>query len=369
MAGAAAAWGLRGARVVVLERSHRIGSYASGRNAGILRAVVADPIWAAWCARAMLVMRQSELGGLFAPIGCWLTADAGGHAEAAPPAGLPAALGALAARAATHGGDVAEVEIGQIAAAWQIAPARIAGLAPTALLVRSDGVVDPPRLLQALIDGALGRGAELALGCAVTSLRPESWRGIAGWRITTSQGAWWARVVVNAAGAWCDELVAAADLPPIGLVPMKRHIMRVGAPTGATALAVPAPVSAARSRPVWWHLGAAEHYIRATDDGGFVASTCDARATHADDYEEDDGVAAAHRAHLANWFPWLAAAEVSTQGCLRTFLPSAALTATDVPFVRELAPGYVAVCGLGGHGATIAAAVGQAAAARIAAAL
>jgi D-arginine dehydrogenase len=52
------------------------------------------------------------------------------------------------------------------------------------------------------------------------------------WIVTTSAGAFIAPIVVNAAGAWADELAALAQLPPIGLVPKRRTALTISPPAG-----------------------------------------------------------------------------------------------------------------------------------------
>jgi len=42
------------------------------------------------------------------------------------------------------------------------------------------------------------------------------------WRIDTSNGTFEAATVVNAAGAWCDEIAKLVGAPPVGLVPKRR---------------------------------------------------------------------------------------------------------------------------------------------------
>ncbi|MEO1000777.1 MAG: FAD-dependent oxidoreductase, partial [Pseudomonadota bacterium] len=54
----------------------------------------------------------------------------------------------------------------------------------------------------------------------------------AGWRIETAAGPVRAAAVVNAAGAWADELGALAGARPIGLVPKRRTAAIVAAPKG-----------------------------------------------------------------------------------------------------------------------------------------
>lgn len=349
LAGAATAWGLSQRagwhgprpRVALLERETDLGTFASGRNAGILRSVVADPNWAAWCRQSMEVLRQSDLASLFAPVGCWLTsAD-------------EARLSALEQRAREQGVDVNKIGLQDVVTSWGIAPTQISALAAHALHIKTEGVIDPPRLLKAFVERAQAGATALHLSCGVTALRRETHAGVTGWRVTTTHGDWFARVVVNAAGSWCDDLVAASGLPAMGLVPMKRHIMRIATPSTAQP-----------ARSVWWHVDACEHYIRPLGNHEFIASTCDATPTHASDYAADAAMHASHRAHIDAWLPWLKGATITSMGCLRTFAPGP--MTEEKAFIWELAPGYVAVCGLGGHGATVAALVGQKAAARVA---
>jgi D-arginine dehydrogenase len=50
------------------------------------------------------------------------------------------------------------------------------------------------------------------------------------WRIDTPAGTFRAPVVVNAAGAWADDIARLAGLPAIGLVPKRRTALIVAAP-------------------------------------------------------------------------------------------------------------------------------------------
>jgi len=61
-------------------------------------------------------------------------------------------------------------------------------------------------------------GAEIRLACRFVSAERVADR----WRVTTSQGVIEAGAIVNAAGAWADEIAVACGVPPVGLVPMRR---------------------------------------------------------------------------------------------------------------------------------------------------
>lgn len=70
------------------------------------------------------------------------------------------------------------------------------------------------------------RGGRLVTDAPVDSLAR---RGGA-WMTQTPAGDFAAPVVVNAAGAWADELAGLAGLPPIGLVPKRRTALIVSSP-------------------------------------------------------------------------------------------------------------------------------------------
>jgi len=64
------------------------------------------------------------------------------------------------------------------------------------------------------------------------------------WTATTPAGSFTAPVVVNAAGAWADQLAALAGLPPVGLVPRRRTALIVAAPPGIDVGAWPLTIDA-----------------------------------------------------------------------------------------------------------------------------
>ena len=66
--------------------------------------------------------------------------------------------------------------------------------------------------------GVLARGGELRLSAGVIGLGERD----SGWAVQTAGGEIGAGAVVNAAGAWCDEVAAMGGIEPIGLTPMRR---------------------------------------------------------------------------------------------------------------------------------------------------
>ncbi len=59
------------------------------------------------------------------------------------------------------------------------------------------------------------------------------------WRLTTGADAFSAPVVINAAGAWADDIAAKTDAPPLGIQPKRRTALLAELPAGMDAAAWP----------------------------------------------------------------------------------------------------------------------------------
>jgi D-arginine dehydrogenase len=64
------------------------------------------------------------------------------------------------------------------------------------------------------------------------------------WNASTPAGEFAAPVVVNAAGAWADEIAVLAGLPPIGIMPKRRTALIVAAPPGIDSAGWPITIDA-----------------------------------------------------------------------------------------------------------------------------
>jgi len=78
--------------------------------------------------------------------------------------------------------------------------------------------MDVNALHQGFLRGAKARGAELRQKAQVQGLTPEK----GGWRVNVSGEEISAGVVINAAGAWCDEIADLAGAARVGLTPKRR---------------------------------------------------------------------------------------------------------------------------------------------------
>jgi D-arginine dehydrogenase len=80
--------------------------------------------------------------------------------------------------------------------------------------------IDVAALHQGFVAGLRRRGGRLVTDAGVTALRREA--GL--WTAATRAAAFAAPIVVDAAGAWADQLAALAGLAPLGLAPKRRTV-------------------------------------------------------------------------------------------------------------------------------------------------
>jgi glycine/D-amino acid oxidase-like deaminating enzyme len=301
-AGCATAWALARAGiddVVVIERERELGRYASGRGAGLGRQLAEDDDTTVLTVRGAAVLR-GELAAAWTPCGGLLSFDDAAHADA------------YVARARRFGVPVERIDRDAVVARWPVARALTIA---SGLRVPGDGVIDIRRLL-----AMYAERARIVLDAPVV--------GVSAGTVATSRGEIAARVVVDAGGPWAGRLTA--DEP---LATFKRHlaVLEVAPPDGAS----------------WWHLGDAEVYARG-EAGGVLASPCDETRGSPDDFEvAGDGVAPVRA---------LFGAPVRREwACVRSFTQD-----RKMRLGRDARrPWLVWAAGLGGHGATASAAIGE----------
>lgn len=99
--------------------------------------------------------------------------------------------------------------------------------------------IDVNGLLQVFASRFRHHGGELLTNARVVEITPNSAHASKGFRVTTSAGNLKARVIVNAAGAWADEIATLAGVAPLGLQPKRRTIAVIEAPSSADVEAMP----------------------------------------------------------------------------------------------------------------------------------
>jgi D-arginine dehydrogenase len=203
--------------------------------------------------------------------------------------------------------------------------------------------IDVNGLHQGYLRGLKARGGALVTRAEVRALQP----GRAGWLVETKAGDFTAPVVVDAAGAWCDEIAALAGAKPVGLVAKRRTAITFDAPADQDASAWPLAV------------GVAEDFYFKPDSGRLMGSPADETPMPPCDVQPDelDIAIAVERIQAATTL------EIRRIGNawagLRTF---AADKTTVVGFDPERA-GFFWLAGQGGYGIQTAPAMGRLAAA------
>ncbi len=310
-----------GAGVVLIEREPLPAQHASGRSASVLSETSGHP---AVCALARLSRPFFETPPdefadhpLLSSRGLmWV-----GEAADAP------SLDALADAGARLRPSVTRLDPDEVAS-------RLAGFEPHT--IAGGGVWEPEAMsidTAAVIAGYLrlfrGAGGVTMLADEALRLRADD---SGGWTVTTSGTTIQTRSVVNAAGAWVDEVGVRAGLEPIGFQALRR-----------TAAIVPAP-----ERVASWPLvmDVAGRYYCEPEPGGLLVSPADEHPSEPCDArpEELDVALALERVALATGLP-LRSVRRAWAG-LRTFAPDRAPVIGEDP----RAPGFWWLAGQGGAG-------------------
>ena len=103
--------------------------------------------------------------------------------------------------------------------------------------------MDVHAIHQGFLRAAKSAGAQLVCEAQVRQLRREG--GV--WCAQTAAGRFCAPVLINAAGAWCDELAHLAGVAAVGLVPMRRTAFTCDVPPGTEISGWPLVIDADES--------------------------------------------------------------------------------------------------------------------------
>jgi D-arginine dehydrogenase len=123
--------------------------------------------------------------------------------------------------------------------AHALVPAFRPGYLGGAVLEPGSADIDVAVLHQGYVRQAKRGGATVLLDCAIAALHRAGGR----WVVRTNQGTVSAPVVVNAAGAWGDEVARLAGATPVGLRPLRRTAMLIDPPRGLSCTQWPAAIA------------------------------------------------------------------------------------------------------------------------------
>jgi D-arginine dehydrogenase len=337
MAGASAAYFLAPhASVILLEREPQPGYHATGRSAALYSETYGNATVRAITTASRPFYFQPPAGfspyPLVTPRGALIVGAAADHDA------LRQALEAMRALVP----NIAWWTQGQILQ-------RVPVLQPEAAVY---GVFEPDAMdmdvhgiHQGFLRGAKAAGARLVCDAGVTQIRHDG----QAWCVETAAGSFSAPLLVNAAGAWCDELAQLAGVRPVGLVPMRR-----------TAFTCELPASVQSQH---WPLviDAAETFYFKPEAGLLLVSPANADPVPAQDVqpEELDVAMAVDRLEMATT---LQVRQVRRKWAgLRSFVADK----TPVLGFAPDAPGFFWLAGQGGYGIQTAPAMGELAAALV----
>jgi D-arginine dehydrogenase len=215
------------AAVIVAEQEDTHGYHTSGRSAAMYIESYGNEPVRRLTAASRAFFEQPPPGftdyPLLDPRGCLTIARADQDED----------LDALAAQIASTGGVFRELN-GE--AAQAMIPALKPEASHRALFEPDSADIDVNALHQGFLRTAKARGAAFRLNARAVHIE----RAAGVWRVTLAEGdTIEARVIVNAAGAWADEVAGLAGVRPIGLTPKRRTVILLDPPPGVAIGAWP----------------------------------------------------------------------------------------------------------------------------------
>jgi D-arginine dehydrogenase len=318
------------ARVAIVEREAQPGHHSTGRSAALFAPSYGPPQ-----VRALTRASRAFLDGVpaLAPRGAMFVART-------------AQLGTLHA---LHDSLVAEGALGVQLLSTQAAQQRVPVLredAVAAALFDEDASdIDVHALHQHFLRGAKAHRSELR--CDFDAVQIGFTQGR--WEVHDGQRTLRAPLLVNAAGAWADEVGVLAGASPVGLQPKRRSAFLFAPPAGLDTRA-------------WPEVGGIDEDFYFTPQGGVLLGSpanADPVAPHDVVAEELDIATGIERIEAATTLA--IRRPLRTWAGLRSFVPDGAL----IGGFDDALPGFFWCCGQGGYGIQTSAAMGAACAARV----
>jgi D-arginine dehydrogenase len=311
IAGISAAARLSGlGRVIVLEAEDALAHHASGRSAALYEPRYGAP------AVVGLSMASGDyfrsLPGVLSPRGLMLVAKADARA------------------AFDH--DLAAMEFDEVsvAEAQEIVPILNPGAVAFAGYASHAEDVDTDLLIQGFAREAKSRGAQIVTKARVSAITKAS----GGWRVASLAGDFTAHMVVNAAGAWVDQVAVMAGVRPLGFSPLRRSMARIPAPGGQDVSRWP------------MMFGPGEDWYAKPDAGALIVSPAEEHLMAPHDAWADDMVLAEGLARYEEMVSEPVTRLLASWAGLRTFAPD------RVPVIgRDVQePAFFWLAGQGGYG-------------------
>jgi glycine/D-amino acid oxidase-like deaminating enzyme len=190
--------------------------------------------------------------------------------------------------------------------------------------------IDTDLLIQNFAREARGNGAEIVTNARVTGLAKTA----SGWAATTSAGAYEGRLLINASGAWADQVAAMAGVAPLGFQPYRRSMARIPAPGGHDVSGWP------------MLFGVGELWYSKPDAGALIVSPAEEHPMDPHDAWADDMVLAEGLARYEEFVTEPVTRLISNWAGLRTFAPDRVLVIGH----DKADPSFFWLAGQGGYG-------------------
>ncbi len=212
-----------------------------------------------------------------------------------------------------------------------------------AMLVPAASDIDVNGLHRGFLAASRRAGVKLITDASITKLSHAGGK----WTAETPQGQITARVVVNAAGAWADDVAAAAGLGGLGIQPLRRTCLTFDPPAGLDP--TPWPMA----------MDAEEEFYFKPEAGRILASPCDEHQSQPTDAQPEE-IDIAHGVDRVERATSLKVSRITHSWAgLRCFMPDR----LPVVGADPRAEGFIWLAGLGGFGMMTSEALGRAAAA------
>jgi D-arginine dehydrogenase len=297
--------------VTVLEGEQALGYHASGRSAAMFEETYGLPSTVA-LNRASRDYHRCENGGVLSPRGLMLVGTADDREDFAHDM-VSMEMDAITVTEALDMVPVLDsgvvTQVGYHAAAWDI---------------------DTDLLIQNFAREVRGNGGQVLTRQQVSALS----RTASGWIIQTRDQTFECRVLVNAAGAWVDQVAAMAGIAPLGFTPLRRSNARIPAPGGHDV----------KHWPMMF--GPGENWYAKPDAGKLLVSPADADPVQPHDAWPEDLVLAQGLARFQAVTTEPVTRLESSWAGLRTFAPDRSLVIGHDP----QDPAFLWNAGQGGYG-------------------
>ena len=299
------------AQVTVLEAENALGYHASGRSAAMLEVTYGAPSVQA-LSRASVDYLETHETGYLSPRGLLLIArDDQQDAFYADMAAM----------------NLTQINVDEARAMVPVLDALKVCFAAHHATAQD---IDTDRLLQGYARTLRQNGGQILTDQKVDQIRFSSGH----WQVTAGGTTHRADVLVNAGGAWADEIAALAGVSPIGIVPYRRSMARIPAPSG---------VDIKR-----WPLifGVNESWYAKPDAGFLLVSPADEDPTEPHDAWADDLTLATGLARYEEMVTTPVTRLQSSWAGLRSFAPDRTLVLGREPEQ----PSFIWCAGQGGYG-------------------